>query len=121
MTIQVAGCEGSGQVTLTGPPGFVHMNGKGLNCPSCPPNPPVYYGNPITFTAAQGAVTGNVFVLNLTALNGCQVQNVQQIIAFTNIVASFSHGSACAGQGMQFNDQSTTSQNQVSAWDWDFW
>ncbi|TRZ72611.1 MAG: PKD domain-containing protein, partial [Bacteroidetes bacterium] len=120
MTIQVAGCEGSGSVTLTGPPGFTQYEWQGPYCPTCPANPPIYYGNPITITTAQGAVTGNIFMLTVTALNGCQVQNVQQIIAFTNVIAAFTHGSACAGQGMQFNDQSTCSQNQITNWDWDF-
>ena len=120
MTIQVAGCEGSGSVTMTGPPGFVSYVWQGPYCPLCPPNPPTYPGNPVTITAAQGAVTGNVFTLTVTALNGCVVSNVQQIIAFTNVVAAFTHGNACAGLGMQFTDQSTCSQNQITAWDWNF-
>jgi uncharacterized protein (TIGR02145 family) len=120
MTIQNSGCEGSGSITLTGPPGFTQYQWQGPYCPTCPPNPPTYTGNPITITAAQGAVTGNVFTLTVTALNGCQVQNVQQIIAFTSVTAGFTHGSACVGQGMQFNDQSTSNQNQITGWDWNF-
>lgn len=120
MTIQVAGCEGSGEVTMTGPPGFTQYVWRGPYCASCPPNPPTYIGNPVTITTAEGAVTGNIFTLTVTALNGCQVQNIQQIIAFTNVIAAFTHDSTCVGQGMQFTDQSTTSQNQIVAWDWNF-
>ena len=120
MTIQVAGCEGSGEITMTGPPGFTTYLWQGPYCPTCPTNPPTYTGNPVTITAAEGAVSGNIFTLTVTALNGCQVTNIQQVIEFTNVIAAFTHDTVCAGQGMQFTDQSTCSQNQIVAWDWNF-
>jgi uncharacterized protein (TIGR02145 family) len=120
MTIQNTGCNGSGSITFTGPPGFTQYQWQGPFCPSCAPIPPIYYGNPITFTAAQGAVTGNTFVLNLTAPNGCQVQNVQQIIAFTTINAGFTDTLGCSQRPSYFYDTSIVSQNAVTAWRWFF-
>jgi len=120
MSIQNTGCNGSGSITMTGPPGFTTYQWQGPYCPLCPPNPPTYTGNPITITAAQGAITGNTFSLTLTALNGCQVQNVQQIIAFTTIDAYFTDTLACAQRPSNFYDTSIVSQNSVTAWRWFF-
>jgi uncharacterized protein (TIGR02145 family) len=120
MNIAVTGCEGSGTVTLTGPPGFAQYQWTGPYCPTCPPNPPTYSGNPITLTAAQGAVTGNTFKLNLTALNGCQVNNIQQNIAFTNIAAGFTVTNNCAQKPTTFTDTSRISHNAITNWRWFF-
>ena len=120
MNIDVAGCEGSGEVTLTGPAGFTDYLWQGPYCSICPDPPPTYNINPLIINTSQGAVTGNIFHLTLTALNGCQVQNVLQAIAFTDVTAAFTHGSACLGQGTDFTDGSSASQNGITAWDWDF-
>ncbi|MCX6286153.1 MAG: PKD domain-containing protein [Bacteroidetes bacterium] len=121
MSIQVEGCEGSGEVTLTGPPGFTQYEWQGPFCPTCTLPPPYYYGESVTLTAAQGAVTGNYFELNLTALNGCEVNHVQQFIGFTIITPEFTYaGPACVGSPEAFTDLSTINQNQIVNWKWNF-
>ncbi|MEI7491199.1 MAG: FISUMP domain-containing protein [Bacteroidota bacterium] len=115
MNIDVAGCEGSGSVTLTGPPGFTTYQWDGPYCPTCTPT--TFFGNPYTTPAN----TGDLFYLTLTALNGCQVQNVAQNIAFTSVTADFIvTGSSCMGQGTQFTDKSSATNHGITAWAWDF-
>ncbi|MDD4604657.1 MAG: hypothetical protein PHF97_12760, partial [Bacteroidales bacterium] len=108
MNITLSGCEGSGQVTLTGPPGFTIYEWQGPFCPTCPPDPPKYYGQTVTITAAQGASTGNRFDLNLTAANGCVVKHVQQTISFTSVIPGFTSVVNCVGNPSSFTDISTT-------------
>ena len=109
MTVSLAGCEGSGQITFTAPPGFANYEWQGPYCPLCPTPPPIYTGQTVTITTAQGAVSGNVFVLNLTAANGCMVQNVQNIVGFTSVSAAFSSSVMCALNQSTFTDISVSS------------
>ena len=109
MTIALAGCEGSGQITFTGPPGFTQYQWQGPFCPTCTLPPPIYTGQSITITTAQGAVTGNIFTLNLTAANGCTVQNVQNVVGFTSVASAFSYSLMCANNISTFTDNSTSS------------
>jgi len=111
MSISLAGCEGSGQVTLIGPPGFIEYKWQGPYCPdtiACPIPPPIYYGDSVTITAAQGAITGNVFDLIVTASNGCLVKHVQQIISFTSVNPGFSSLVNCVGNVSTFIDTSAS-------------
>ena len=105
---------------MTGPAGFTTYQWQGPYCPLCGSNPPIYMGNPVTITAAQGAITGNTFHLTLTALNGCQVQNVVQVIAFTTVHAGFTQVMSCAQRASQFTDTSRVSQNSITSWRWFF-
>ncbi len=109
MTVEFAGCEGSGQITFTGPPGFQTYEWQGPYCPSCADPPPIYTGQIVTITTAQGAVSGNVFELNLTAANGCSVQHVQQIVGFTSVNPAFSSTVMCANNVSTFTDNSVSS------------
>jgi uncharacterized protein (TIGR02145 family) len=121
MTIEVEGCEGAGSVTLTGPPGFVTYVWQGPFCPTCTLPPPTYNGQTVTITTAQGAVSGNTFALTVTALNGCQVTNVQQVIGFTQIHAGYYYSPpVCVGSPVAFFDTSRVNQNQVVNWKWNF-
>jgi uncharacterized protein (TIGR02145 family) len=108
MTVALAGCEGSGQITFTGPPGFANYEWQGPYCASCPTPPPIYTGQSVTITTAQGAVSGNVFHLNLTAANGCMVTNVQQVVGFTSVNAAFTPNVSCAQNVSSFTDNSVS-------------
>ncbi|MCX6279036.1 MAG: hypothetical protein NT004_13220, partial [Bacteroidetes bacterium] len=116
MNIDLAGCEGSGFVTLSGPPGFAEYKWQGPFCPDpilCPTPAPIFYGQSVTINTAQGAVSGNLFDLTLTASNGCFVKHVQQLVAFTSVDANFSSVINCVGNSSSFTDISTsTNQSQ---------
>ncbi|MEI6436570.1 MAG: PKD-like domain-containing protein, partial [Bacteroidota bacterium] len=111
MTIDIAGCEGSGVVTMTAPPGFAQYKWSGPYCADpilCPLPAPIYYGQSCTITTATGAATGNRFELDLTALNGCTVQRIAEYIVFTSVDANFSSVINCVGNSSSFTDISTT-------------
>ncbi|MEI7898569.1 MAG: PKD-like domain-containing protein, partial [bacterium] len=109
MQVETAGCEGSGIVTMTAPPGFQSYLWQGPYCAACPMPPPTYTVNPLTINAAQGAVTGNSFHLSLTAFNGCTVNNITNVIGFTSVAAGFTSDVMCALNSSTFTDISTSS------------
>ncbi len=104
MSIDLAGCEGSGSVTMTGPPGFAGYEWTGPG----PTGPIVGTSQICTVTAAQGAVTGATFYLKLTAVNGCVLEKVMQTVAFTSVAAGFSSVINCVGNVSSFTDTSTS-------------
>jgi len=124
MSVQVEGCEGSGSVTLTGPPGFETYTWQGPFCPTCTNPPPIYVINPLVINTSQGAVTGNIFTLDVSSVingNTCEVNGVQQTISFTQVTAGFTYTPPyCIGQDILFHSTSTATQNGITAWDWDF-
>ncbi len=133
MNIELAGCEGTGTVTLSAPPGFATYEWSGpycadplqCNCPSpdpCPTPPPTYSGQTVTLNASQGAVTGNQFALNLTALNGCVVPHVMSTISFTSVTAGINSVINCVGNSSSFFDISTSTNaaQPIIERTWDF-
>ncbi|HNY03634.1 MAG TPA: hypothetical protein PKG48_13640, partial [Bacteroidales bacterium] len=113
MNITNSGCQNSGTVTMTAPPGFSSYQWYGPICkapnPPCPyPAPLFYTGNPCMVTTAQGALTGNQFDLILTALNGCTVKHVMQTISFTMVNPGFESFVNCIHNPSMFVDTSST-------------
>ena len=104
MNIAIAGCEGTGVVTMTAPPGFAAYEWRGPG----PTGPIVGTTQSCTITAAQGAVTGNIFYCTLTAVNGCVLEKAMQTIMFTSVTPGFSAVVNCVGNQSTFTDISTS-------------
>ncbi len=105
LQIHTALCEGDSTATLIAPPGFTYLWSPGN-----------YTSDTIV---VPHPVTGTTYSCLLTAQNGCQV-TITDTLTYTVIHTNFTHGIGCAGQPMQFNDSSYTSQNAVVNWNWNF-
>ncbi|MEI7664044.1 MAG: PKD domain-containing protein, partial [Bacteroidota bacterium] len=113
LAIQIGLCAGSSSAILTAPPGFQSYEWRG----------PGYFGSIIGTTPSitiGSPQPGDIYYVNLTAVNGCQVNDLSQEIVFTVINSNFTFTPNCAGQASTFTDASTINQNAVVNWHWDF-
>ena len=113
LAIQIGLCAGSTTATLTAPPGFQTYEWRG----------PGYFGPVIGSTPSiiiPSPQAGDTYFVNLTAINGCTVNDLNQQIIFTTINSNFTFTPNCAGQASTFTDASTVNQNAVVNWHWDF-
>ncbi len=113
LAIQIGLCAGSSTATLTAPPGFqtYEWRGPGYNGPVIGTTPSIIIGAP---------QAGDVYYVNLTAVNGCTVNDLSQQIIFTVVTSDFTFMPNCAGQASTFTDASTVNQNAVVDWHWNF-
>lgn len=60
-------------------------------------------------------------VLTVTTSNGCTKDTTKQVVVYPALSAAFSYVSAaCAGDSIQFNDQSNSPHGYITTWVWDF-
>ncbi len=113
LDIQISMCTGSTQATLTAPPGFAGYawRGPGLT------GPPVGTSQSIIITNPQ---PNDKYYVDLTAANGCMVNDLSQEILATVVNADFTYVPHCAGEATTFLDISTINQNDVVYWHWMF-
>ncbi|MCX6306295.1 MAG: PKD domain-containing protein, partial [Bacteroidetes bacterium] len=105
LTIQTALCDNAPNAILTAPPGFAsYLWSTTETTPS------------ITITNPQ---EGAQYWVDVTSNNGCTA-HITNVLHYTIVTADFIHVPACLGQPTQFTDQSSTNQNDIVAWDWDF-
>ncbi|MFZ4520622.1 MAG: PKD-like domain-containing protein [Bacteroidales bacterium] len=106
LTIQTALCEGAPQAVLTAPPGFeAYLWNTGETTSS------------ITIT---NPIDGAQFWVDVTSHSGACTAHISNTLHYTIITPEFTVGPACLGQPTQFTDGSTTNQNEIVDWDWDF-
>ncbi|HNY01603.1 MAG TPA: PKD domain-containing protein, partial [Bacteroidales bacterium] len=113
LDIQISMCTGSTQAILTAPPGFAEYawRGPGLT------GPPVGTTQSITISDPQA---NEKYYVNLTAANGCVVNDLSQEILATVVDADFTWVPHCAGEATTFQDISTVNQNDIVYWHWMF-
>ena len=110
---QISMCANSAHATLTAPPGFAtyEWRGPGLSGPVIGNTQSIIIDNP---------QPGDMFYVNLTAANGCMVNDLNQEIIATVVSAEFSAVPHCPGEATSFQDMSTINQNDVVYWHWMF-
>ncbi|MFZ4521321.1 MAG: FISUMP domain-containing protein [Bacteroidales bacterium] len=110
---QISMCSGAPQATLTAPPGFTTYEWRGPGMAG----PPI--GNTQSVIVANPQAT-DIYYVNLTAANGCMVNDLSQEIMATVINTDFTVVPHCAGEATTFLDASTINQNAVVYWHWIF-
>lgn len=119
LTVTFAGCEGSNQVTMTGPPGFADYEWTGPFCAGC--TPAVVGNNQVL--VVNNANTGDEYRLKLVSFYNypnCVIQKVSSTVAFTNIIANFTPAINCIGNPSSFTDISSVNQNATDQRIWNF-
>lgn len=117
VSVSTQGCDGSGQVILAAPSGFATYKWTGPICGTC--SPTVVYGQTLAITNAH---TGDNYSLDLTSLNGCQVNQIMTTISLPAVNANFIPMINCNGYSGFFTDLSaSTIQSQpITNRTWDF-
>ena len=110
---QISMCANSAQATLTAPPGFsaYEWRGPGLT------GPVISSTQSVVITSPQ---PNDMYYVNLTAANGCVVNDLSQEIRATVVNSDFITTPHCAGEATSFLDASTTNQNTIVYWHWMF-
>ena len=113
MAIQISFCTTSTTATLTAPPGFAayEWRGPGYSGPVIGTTQSIVINNPLTT---------DIYYVNLTAINGCMVNDISQQIVYTHIYPAFTYIPQCTGGYCWFFDASTINQNGIVNWKWDF-
>jgi uncharacterized protein (TIGR02145 family) len=108
---QIDMCAGAAQATLTAPPGFTgyEWRGPGLTGPVIGNTQSIIINNP---------QPNDMYYVNLTAANGCVVDDLSQEIRATVVNTEFNFTPHCAGEATTFLDASTINQNDVVYWHW---
>ena len=113
MAIQLSFCPDSTTATLTAPPGFATYawRGPGFSGPSIGSTQSIVINNPMP---------NDFYYVNLTAINGCTVNDISQQIVYTAINPAFTFYTQCAGGFSWFFDATTINQNGIINWRWNF-
>ncbi|MCX6305321.1 MAG: PKD domain-containing protein [Bacteroidetes bacterium] len=113
LAIQIGMCAGSPEATLTAPPGFTTYAWRGPGLAG----PPVGSAQSVIISNPQ---PNDMYYVDLTAANGCEVKDLSQEILATVINTNFTAVPHCAGEATSFQDISTINQNDVVYWHWIF-
>ncbi len=119
LTVTFQGCEGSNQVTMTGPPGFADYEWTGPYCGTCSPT---VVGTTQSITI-NNANTGDEYRLKLISFYNypnCIIQKVSSTVAFTHVYPGFYANINCIANPSTFIDTSVINQNATDVRIWDF-
>jgi gliding motility-associated-like protein len=97
-------CPNDTITTVTAPPGFSYLWANGDTTQS---------------TTIYNPVFGMVESCELTSINGCKV-TITGVFKPSLVNADFAYQRNCSGMPTQFYDSSTTNQNIITNWIWDF-